>query len=110
MLCARQAFAGDWGTEHSLYVIPHCYIVAGGNIFSWNVQAGGGIHGNENPGNNSCGEIKCCGDQAAFENCVITEATAATGNEGNVWVPAIHDCCTWANRVVGKCKKRHCKN
>lgn len=110
MLCTRQAFAGDWGRGHSSYIIPHCYIVAGDQIYSWNVEAGGGIHGNENPGNNSCGEIKCKGDQAAFENCVITEAAAAKGNEGNIWIPAMHDCCTWANGVVGKCMKKHCKN
>lgn len=110
MLCTRQAFAGDWGRGHSSYIIPHCYIVAGDQIYSWNVEAGGGIHGNENPGKNSCGEIKCKGDQAAFENCVITEAATAKGSEGNIWIPAMHDCCTWANGVVGKCMKKHCKN
>jgi RHS repeat-associated protein len=109
MLCTRQAFFSDWGKNHSFYLVPHCYIVAGGNIFSWNVEAGGGIHGNEKPGNNSCGDMKCCGDETAFENCVITEAKTAQGNEGNIWIPAIHDCCTWANGIVGKCKKKYCR-
>jgi RHS repeat-associated protein len=110
-LCARQAFAGNWGKKHKLYLIPHCYIVTDSNIYSWNIAAGSGIHGNESPENNSCSVIKCsCGDSAAFEKCVNEEAAAAKGNEGNIWVPALNDCCTWANRIVGRCKQKHCKN
>lgn len=110
MLCARQGVLfSDLGREHGFYVIPHCYIAVGGRIFSWNWAFGGGIHGNENPGNNSCGKVKCCGDESAFENCVITKAVAAKGNEGNLWIPAVHDCCTWAHKIVGECRRKHCK-
>lgn len=109
MLCTRQAFSADWGKENPFYIVPHCYIVAGSNIFSWNIQAGGGIHGYEKPGNNVCSAVKCCGDEAAFENCVITEATAEQGREGNLWIPALHDCCTWAHKIVGKCRQKYCK-
>lgn len=74
---------------------------------------GGITTGDENPQSNSCSTLKCCPEkQAQFEQCVIQSAQRDIGNEPHwyKWVPAINDCCVWANRIVGSCWNKYCAN
>ena len=106
----RQAFPDIFGGKNNKwYIIPHCYIVVNGVVYSWHTSPRGGINDKEDPSKNSGHTIKCCrGQQAAFDQCVREKAEADTGHEGRAMIPAIWDCCGWSNRTIGKCWNQTC--
>jgi RHS repeat-associated protein len=109
-ICARQSWPEIIGGKDSkFYVVPHCYVVVNGVSYSWHTESTGGITHDEDPSKNSCSTMKCCPEkQAEFDQCVKQAAEADIGHEGNMFFPAIHDCCTWSNGIIGKCWNKIC--
>jgi RHS repeat-associated protein len=109
-ICARQSWPGIFGGKNSkFYVVPHCYLVVNGVSYSWHMESHGGITHDEHPSKNSCSTLKCCSErQAEFDRCVKQAAEADIGHEGNAFFPVIHDCCTWSNGIIDKCRNKTC--